>query len=171
MFFSFSGIVLNHPDWLADEDEGVRITAALPLTEIQAAQASADLGAALGLLAAGRMPLKGAYASGDIDGGEALLRFTGVKGSSDVRIDLRTGAARGQVRTADALVVLNDLHRGKNVGAAWRWLIDISGAVLLLLSLLGYILFFTLRFRLKVALVLTAANLAAMLGIFFALVP
>ena len=171
MFFSFSGIGLNHPDWLAEEAEGVRVAATLPLEQLQAAQKSADPGAALGLRAAERMPLKGAYASADINGGEAFLRFTGVKGASDVTIDLKAGAARGEVRTADALVVLNDLHRGKNVGAAWRWVIDISAIVLLVLSLLGYVLFFTLRFRLKVALVLTAVSLVAMAGIFLVFVP
>ena len=171
MFFSFSGIVLNHPDWLPEEAEGLRISAALPAGPLQAAQKAADPGAALGLLAAERMSLLGAYASADINGGEAFLRFSGVKGASDVSIDLKTGAARGEVRTADALVVLNDLHRGKNVGEAWRWLIDISGAVLLVLSILGYILFFTLRFRFKVALALTAVSLGAMAGIFVLFVP
>jgi uncharacterized protein len=171
MFFSFTGIVLNHPDWLPQERDGVRVSATLPLGEVRSAQKSADPGAALGLLAAGRMDLNGAYSSADIDGGEAFLRFAGVKGSSDLTIDLATGAASGETRRPDTLTVLNDLHRGKNVGAAWRAVIDISGIVLLLLSLLGYILFFTLRFRLRVALVLTAVSLAAMAGIFIAFVP
>jgi hypothetical protein len=171
MFFSFTGIVLNHPDWLPQEPDGVRVTATLPMAALQAARDSADPGAALGLLAAAHLPLKGAYSSGDIDGGEAFLRFTGVKGSSDLTIELATGAVRGEVRQPDALTMLNELHRGKNVGAAWRWIIDISGVVLLVLSLLGYILFFTLRFRLKVALALTAVSVAGMVGVFLAFVP
>ncbi len=100
-----------------------------------------------------------------------FLRFTGVKGSSDVQIELKTDAARGEVRQADLLTLMNELHRGKNVGEAWRAVIDIAGIVILLLSLLGYILFFTLRFRLRVALALTGASLVAMVGIFFAFVP
>jgi hypothetical protein len=142
----------------------------LPPADLQAAQKAADPGAALGLLAAERMALQGAYASADIDGGEAFLRFAGVKGSSDVRIDLNSGAARGEVRQADALTVLNDLHRGKNVGRAWRAVIDISGIVLLLLSALGYVLFFTLRLRLRIALALTAVSLMGMAWVFLAFV-
>jgi hypothetical protein len=171
IFFSATGIILNHPDWVISEPEAVRVTASLPASALDAAQKSADPGAALGLLAAEHMPLKGAYASADIDGGEAFLRFTGVKGSSDVQIDLATGAARGEVRQADLLTMMNELHRGKNVGEAWRAVIDIAGIVILALSLLGYILFFTLRFRLRVALVLTGVSLITMVGIFFAFVP
>lgn len=171
IFFSATGIILNHPDWVISEPEAVRVTATLPVPALEAAQKSADPGAALGLLAAEHMALKGAYASADIDGGEAFLRFTGVKRSSDVQIELKTGAARGEVRQADLLTMMNELHRGKNVGEAWRAVIDIAGIVILVLSLLGYILFFTLRFRLRVALVLTIVSLLAMVGIFFAFVP
>jgi hypothetical protein len=171
IFFSATGIILNHPDWVVSEPEAVRVTASLPLPALQAAQKSADPGAALGLLVAESMPLKGAYASADIDGGEAFLRFTGVKGSSDVQIELKSGAARGEVRQADLLTMMNELHRGKDAGAAWRAVIDIAGIVILVLSILGYILFFTLRFRLRVALVLTLVSLVAMIGVFAALVP
>jgi len=172
IFFSATGVLLNHPEWLGEEEaDPVAITAQLSQSEVTAAMTSADPGAALGLLAAGRMKLMGAYSSADIGGGEAFLRFESVKGSSDVTVDLKSGAARGRVRAADALMVLDDLHRGKNVGAYWRWVIDIAGVVVLLLSIVGYVLFFTLRFRLRTSLALTAISLAAMVGIFVFLVP
>jgi hypothetical protein len=172
IFFSATGILLNHPEWLSEEvSEPVTITSQLPPSEIKSALASADPGAALGLLSASRMALMGAYSSADINSGKAFLRFESVKGASDVSIDLKTGAARGRVRPADMLMVLNDLHRGKNVGTTWRWFIDIAGAIVLLLSLLGYVLFFTLRFRLRVGLALTALSLATMGAVFVFLVP
>jgi hypothetical protein len=172
IFFSATGILLNHPEWLNEEEaDPVAVTAQLPQGEITSALASADPGAALGLLAAGHMTLLGAYSSADIGGGEAFLRFESVKGSSDVSIDLKSGAARGRVRAADMLTVLDDLHRGKNVGAAWRWVIDLAGVIVLLLSLVGYVLFFMFRFRLRVGLALTAISLVAMVAIFILFVP
>lgn len=172
IFFSATGILLNHPEWLGEEEaDPVAVTAQLPPAALKAALASADPGAALGLLAAERMKLMGAYSSADIGGGEAFLRFESVKGSSDVSVDLKSGAARGRVRAADMLTVLDDLHRGKNVGATWRWVIDLAGVIVLLLSLVGYVLFFTLRFRLRVGLALTAISLAAMVAIFVFFVP
>ena len=172
IFFSATGILLNPPEWLGDaEPEAASVTATLPVAALQAAGASADPGAALGLLAAGRMKLLGAYSSADISTGEAFLRFESVKGSSDITIDLKNGAAHGKVRQADLLTVIDDLHRGKNVGRVWSAVIDASGALVLVLSLLGYVLFFTMRFKLRTGLVLTGVSLAAMAVIFLLFVP
>ena len=67
--------------------------------------------------------------------------------------------------------IIQDLHRGKNSGLAWRWVIDLSAWLVLALSLIGYVLFFSLRFRLKTSLVLTAASLAVLIGIAWLFVP
>ena len=107
----------------------------------------------------------------DSGGGSAFLRFDGVRGKASVVGDLKTGAAEATRRKADAVTILNDLHRGKNAGAAWKLLVDISAAVFLILSLVGYILFFSLRYRLAQSLGLTVVSLAAMAAIFVWLVP
>lgn len=172
IFFSASGIVLNHPDWLDEEQAEAQIlTATLAPGALAAARGAADPGPALGALVAGQMKLLGAFSSADISGSQAFLRYEGVKGSSDVTLDLRSGRASARVRRADALTVIDDLHRGKNVGKAWQALIDISGAIFLLLSLVGYVLFFTMRFRLRTALALTALSLGTMAAIFVLFVP
>jgi hypothetical protein len=172
IFFSASGILLNHPEWLSeDEGEPQIMAVSLPLDAIAAARKNADAGPALAALAAARMPVAGAFKSADIAGARAFLRYEGVKGSSDVSMDLRTGAATARIHRADMLTIMDDLHRGKNVGKAWQWVIDIAGAIFLILSLVGYVLFFTLRFRLKVALALTAFSLGSLGLIFLIWVP
>jgi len=172
MFFSASGILLNHPDWLVGEAPATQHSSTkIDTAEIAAAQKSADPGASLGLLAAGRLRLLGAYTSADIDERQAVLRFEGVRGTSNVTIDLKTGQADAQVQKADTVTMLNDLHRGKNAGAAWQALIDISGALILIMSVIGYILFFAMRFRLRTSLILTAASLMLIGGIFVIFVP
>ena len=172
IFFSATGILLNHPAWLeGDEEKPAEIRANISIADILVARRSADAGAALGLLAAGALPVLGAYSSADISGAEAFLRYEGVKGSSDVTLDLKTGQATAKVRKANALTVMDDLHRGKNVGKVWQAVIDISAALILTLSVLGYVLFFMLRFRLRVSLMLTGASLVVMAGIFVIFVP
>jgi hypothetical protein len=173
IFFSASGILLNHPEWLGDTDAAAPqlFSAPLPIDGIAAARRAKEAGPALAALAAAHLPVVGAYSSADVDSRQAFLRYEGVKGSSDVSVDFRTGAASARVRRADALTVMDDLHRGKNVGKVWQWVIDLSGAVFLLLSLVGYVLFFTLRFRLRVALVLTALSLGTLALIFVFFVP
>lgn len=172
MFFSATGVLLNHPDWLVGEGGEPRtITAPLPAAPLRAAQKSGDAAAALGALAAKNLPLLGVYSSGDVEGGTAMLRFEGVKGSSDVSVDLKSGMARARLQSADPVTMLDDLHRGKNAGPVWQWFIDIAGIVILVLSLLGYVLFFAMRFRLRTALILTALSIATMAGLFVLLVP
>ena len=168
MFFSATGIVLNHPDWLGTPPEPQALSATIAPEKIAAARGDA---AALGALVAGEMALPGVYSSGDVDSREALLRFEGVKGMSTVTLDMRSGKASAEIQRADTLTVLNDLHRGKNAGATWKAIIDISGVVILILSVIGYVLFFSMRFRIRTALALTAVSLAGLAGIFVFLVP
>ncbi len=172
MFFSVTGLLLNHPEWLKREDARPQETRfILPASGMAAALKTPDPARALGALMPSHDGVGGVYASGEIDGDEAFLRFEGVSGNASVVVDLKTGAAEATRRKADAVTILNDLHRGKNAGAAWKLLVDISAAVFLILSLVGYILFFSLRYRLAQSLGLTVVSLAAMAAIFVWLVP
>jgi hypothetical protein len=171
-FFSATGILLNHPEWFeAYQPAEHKIAFALAPAELAAAKASKDRGRALAAAAARHASLPGAYASADIDGGQALVRMEGPKGSADLTIDLATGKAEGRVTRPNMMAIIQDLHRGKNSGIAWRWVIDLSAWLVLGLSLIGYVLFFSLRFRLKTSLILTAVSLAVLVGIGWLLVP
>jgi hypothetical protein len=172
IFFSATGVLLNHPEWFENyrpaED---KVAFVLTPAELAAAKAAQDRGRALAAAAQRHATLRGAYASADIDGPEALVRLEGPKGSSDLTIDLASGKADGRVTRPNLAAVIQDLHRGKNSGAAWRWVIDLSAWIVLGLSLIGYVLFFSLRFRLKTCLILTAASLAVLLGVAWVFVP
>ena len=172
IFFSLTGVLLNHPEWFADYQPAEhRLSFTLTPAELAAAKASKDPGRALARAAGSKTRLAGAYASGDLDRRQALVRMEGPKGSSDLRIDLSTGTVDARLTQTNLMSIIQDLHRGKNVGAAWRWVIDLSAWLILALSLIGYALFFSLRFRLKTSLILTAASLAVLVGIAWLLVP
>lgn len=171
-FFSATGILLNHPEWFENHRPAERHLAfALTPAELAAAKASKDQGRALAAASAAHAHLAGAYASGDLDGGQMLVRMEGPKGSSDLTIDLATGQVDARLTQTNLMSILQDLHRGKNVGIAWRWVIDLSAWLILALSAIGYVLFFSLRFRLRTSLILTAVSLVALVGIAWAFVP
>lgn len=172
MFFSLTGLLLNHPDWLKQpEAKPQERRAALAPDVIAAAMKRDDKPRALAALLSAKGAVSGAYASGEVEEDEAYLRFEGVSGNASAVLDLKTGAAEITSRKADAVTIINDLHRGKNAGAAWKWLIDISAAIFLVLSLVGYILFFSLRHRLVQTMTLTVVSLGALVGIFLLFVP
>jgi hypothetical protein len=171
-FFSVTGILLNHPEWFESYQPAEhKVAFALAPAELTAAKASQDRGRALAAAAARHASLPGAYASADIDGPQALVRMEGPKGAADLTIDLATGKSEGRVTRPNLMAIIQDLHRGKNSGVAWRWVIDLSAWLVLALSLIGYVLFFSLRFRLKTSLILTAVSLAVLVGIAWVLVP
>ncbi|HZL35885.1 MAG TPA: PepSY-associated TM helix domain-containing protein, partial [Tepidisphaeraceae bacterium] len=90
IFFSATGILLNHPDWLSEDVSAPRtVVAVLPADGVASARHVKDVGRALAALATTRLPIVGAYSSADIDGRQAFLRYEGVKGSSDVTVDLK----------------------------------------------------------------------------------
>ena len=171
IFFAFTGLLLDHPNWLQGKarDRDVKLT--LPPAILAAAQHAPDPSAALAAAVARRTTMIGVYKSGEIEDGQANLRLEGVKGSSTVLVDLKSGEADVTVERATATSVIEDLHRGKNASVAWRAVIDVSAIAILALSLIGYVLFFSLRFRLRTSLILTAVSLGTLLAIFLFLTP
>ena len=61
--------------------------------------------------------------------------------------------------------MINDLHRGRDAGRTWAWLIDVAGIFLVFLSLTGLgLLFYLKKVRIK-ALVVMAAGAALVLAL------
>ena len=172
IFFAGTGVLLNHPEWFdAYRPTERTVTATLKPAELASAKAAKEPGRALAAAVGRRIPLIGAYLSGDIDGGEALIRLESPKGTSDVVVDLQTGRAEAKLAGAGMAGLIQDLHKGKNSGAPWRLLIDVSAYLMIALSLIGYVLVFSLRFRMRTSLLLTAASLIVLVGVGALLVP
>lgn len=172
IFFAATGLLLDHPDWLQGRKPAER-TAVVRLSpaELAAARAAREPGRLLAAAVARRTPLLGAYKDAQLEDGAALIRLEGARGASDLDVDTATGAARVVVQPATAADIVEELHRGRAAGPAWRWVIDVSAVLILALSLVGYVLFFSLRFRLRTSLVLTAASLAALGAVYLLAVP
>jgi hypothetical protein len=166
MFFSATGLLLNHPEWFHNEGAPVERH-----VQFDPAGLKAKSAAVLGKMLADRGMVHGVYASGDIDGDLALLRFEGVTGNTSVTLELSSGKTDIAWQKATALTVLNDLHRGKNAGPAWKWLIDISAGLFLVLSLIGYVLFFSMRHKLPIVFMLTLGSISLLVAIFLLWVP
>jgi len=166
MFFAGSGLLLNNEDWFKTEPRASSRT--VPLT--QAERAAPDPRAAAAQVAS-RLGLKGEPAKprpGDRSGGYKL-RSPG--SAVEIRTDTASGVATVRTETFGAAEVLRNLHKGKVAGPVWRLLIDAAAVVVLLLSLLGYTLFFSLRFRLRTGLILTGATVAVVTAALVFFVP
>lgn len=173
IFFAVTGLILNHPEWIEARGDLPSTTATVQIApaDLAAAKAAKDPSRALAEEVGRHTPLIGAYQSGEVIDEEAMIRLEGPKGSSDIAVDLAGGKAEVTTTRARLIDTLNELHRGKNASAAWKAVIDISAILILALSIIGYVLFFSLRFRLKTSLILTAVSLVAMAGVVVWLTP
>ena len=153
LFFAATGVTLNHPDWLAGErtDE---VTGTLPATW-KTAKGIDWLMVAEHLRTANGV--HGTVADRREDDREGSLTFRAPGYSADAFIDVRDGSYKLTTSYQGAVGVLHDLHRGRDAGSAWAWLIDASGLFLVFLSLTGLgLLFYLKKVRIKGLVVMTA---------------
>lgn len=175
IFFSATGLLLNNPDWFEGKPRSAVLSATLSPAELSGALAARDPDRALAEAVARKLDLRGVYQkprpNDRARDAAGKLRLRGVTGGAEITLDRATGLATVKTERVNLLTVLTNLHKGKNAGAAWRLLIDAFAVTVLCLSVLGYLLFFSLRFRLRTGLILTGLTLAGGVGVFLLTVP
>jgi uncharacterized protein len=136
LFFAATGITLNHPDWLFGSEERVSDhQGKLPANWQQNGQVN-WLETAETLRA--QHSLRGRVSDTRADEQEASISFRAPAYAADAFISIKDGTYSLKVTAQGPVAVLNDLHRGRDAGRAWAWLIDLSGGFLLLVALTGF---------------------------------
>ena len=158
LFFSLTGITLNHPDWSFGRSESRQtITGTLPATWKTGAQIN-WLTAVEYLRAVSGA--EGGASDTRSDATQASVRFSAPGYSADASIDTKTGTYTFTTTNQGFLAMLEDFHRGRYSGAAWAWLIDLSGGFLALISVTGLgLLFYLKKVRVKALLIAGAGGL------------
>lgn len=141
LFFAATGVTLNHPDWLAAESTR-ELTGKLPATW-KSAQGIDWLVVAEYLRST--HGVRGAVSDRNADVTQGSLTFKAPGYAADCFIEMADGSYRLTVSDQGAIGVLNDLHRGRDAGRPWAWLIDVSGIFLTFLSVTGLGLLWYLR--------------------------
>jgi uncharacterized protein len=158
-FFSITGILLNHPEWAGDTAPApIEKKFTLEEDELRQLIDAEEPELVLPDIAAKRIALKGAFTGGSQVGNEVFVRLQGVRGLTDLRASFVTRQVTVVVEPAPTLNILNELHRGERAGTTWRLFIDAIAIVLVVLSIIGYLIFLSIRFRLRTALILTLAS-------------
>jgi len=153
LFFAGTGVTLNHPDWLAGE-RTEELTGTLPAAW-KTAKGIDWLVVAEHLRTA--HGVHGTVSDRREDDREGSLTFRAPGYSADAFIDVHDGSYKLTVSYQGAVGVLNDLHRGRDSGSAWAWLIDVAGVFLVFLSLTGLgLLFYLKKVRIKGLVAMTA---------------
>ncbi len=157
LFFGITGITLNHPDWTFG-DATTRTTSVGTLT----ADPTLDDGSVDWLTVAEEIradyDVRGSVSDFGITGTEGTITFVNPGYSADLFFDTTDDSFELTVEEQGFMAVMNDLHKGRDTGSAWSWVIDISAGFLVAISLTGLTMQFFLRKRRRSALVSAAVG-------------
>ncbi|HBP19202.1 MAG TPA: peptidase [Planctomycetes bacterium] len=142
LFFGSTGFVLNHEEWFALARASEQGQATLPAELLSEPEPLALVEAVRA-----RFDVRGALVVYEPEGHELRLRFERPGEESDVTLDLRSGAAQLYRQRGGLLAVLTDFHTGKTSGGVGGLMIDAAAVLLVLISLSGLVLWFTLPKR------------------------
>ena len=142
-FFAVTGITLNHQDWFGDAARTVQVRGTMPQKWVKGDVAKLEVVEFLRR----KHGVKSAVADFRVEDAQCQVSFKGPGYSADAFID-RTNGSYEITETRQGLVaVLNDLHKGRDTGTAWAWIIDVSAGLMTLVSITGFVLIFYLQKR------------------------
>ncbi|WP_081590410.1 PepSY-associated TM helix domain-containing protein [Blastomonas sp. AAP53] len=143
--FSVTGITLNHAATISAKPQIVTTTAVLPasvagllariepadntpLPDAVRAEVEALVGVDTGAVAA------------EWSEDEVYVAVPGPGSDAWVSIDRATGAIEAEKTDRGWVSFFNDLHKGRNTGAAWFWLIDVLAVACIIFTFTGLLL-------------------------------
>ncbi|WP_430456434.1 PepSY-associated TM helix domain-containing protein [Rheinheimera sp.] len=148
VFFALTGITLNHPDWQLQagkqsDSRQLQLPAALTGLEFSADQLQqAEQAKQIADWLRAEHQIQGAVFAFSYDPDEQLLEldFKQPAGFANAQIALDSGVVELTAEFGGYLALLNDLHKGRYAGTAWKWLIDVVAIACLVFALSGFYL-------------------------------
>lgn len=141
LLFALTGITLNHAASIEAEPEIVSRTATLPQSLRPALETQVDGEAALPADIAdwlnATLPVSIGSQPAEWSTDEVYLALPRPGGDAWLSIDRASGAIEYERTTRGAIAYLNDLHKGRNTGTAWRWFIDVFAVACLVFCITG----------------------------------
>lgn len=161
LFFSVTGVVLNHPEWTFGSTETRQQVKGMLPQAWKAGSAVDWLKVTTALQKAG---LKGTAGDYRADSGGDTLSFRAPGYSADVSIEPVTGRYTANIDSQGWVAALGDLHRGRDAGRAWSLALDLAGYFLTLIALTGLAMLLYLK-KLRLSGILTLLGGAALVGL------
>ena len=176
LFFSITGLTLNHPDWFFSEStKSVEGTVPREWLHLQQPppenRDESDYGHEVDRLAVveflrGEHGLSGRMTEFLSFQDECEVTFQGPGYAATARIRRDDGTYSVSIISNDLVSMLNDLHKGRHTGAEWSVVIDISAIISALVAITGLILVFFLKLHRKLRLSLAVAGILLILWMF-----
>lgn len=171
LFFAATGLTLNHPTWFESQQKTTMLHGRVESSLLKPGASGAYEPLHLVDALRTREHLHGAPADIRIDDQSVSFSLRAPGYSADALVDRATGSYDITVNSFGPVAMLNDLHKGRDSGKAWGWLIDVSAVVLCLVSLTGLGLIWFLLKRRTSGLLFAVLGAAVVMGFVYWLVP
>ncbi len=159
LFFAITGITLNHADWFFSESErNEESSGTLDRQWLNSDSSGEDPEAGLDKLAIVEeirrtQGVHGLLSEFTPDEVECFLVFKGPGYFAEVVVDRETGEYTVTQGHQGFVAYINDLHKGRDTGEVWSWIIDVSAVVMTLASITGLVVLFAVKRRRRTGLV------------------
>jgi len=172
LFFSFTGLTLNHPKWFGAEKQiEEKYKGKLNVKWVNSPDTNKIAKLEIVEFLRSKYQLKGAVSEFRIEDYEVSITFKGPAYSSDVFIDRERGEYEVTEIKKGVVALWNDLHKGRDSGKGWGWIIDISAIFLIVVSLTGLILLLFLKKKRVSGIVTAVLGLVTAYLIYLIFVP
>lgn len=145
LLFSVTGITLNHASQIESKPVVTTRTAQLPVDLLAllaepAGEAKAPLPVALRDWIAAQIDVRVGGRIGEWSDAEVYVSMARAGGDAWLSIDRASGELEYERTDRGWISYLNDLHKGRNTGAAWSWFIDLFAVACVVFSVTGFFL-------------------------------
>lgn len=159
LFFSVTGITLNHADTMQGETKTTQAKGKLNAAWVQ----SPDTNKVEKLLIAeyfrNQHAVKGTVNDLRIEETQISIAYKGPGYEAVAFINRDSGEYELTVAQTGLVGFMNDLHKGRDTGKTWAWVIDIAAGLMVLISLTGLILLLFIKRKRVNGLILLAAGI------------
>ena len=145
LFFSVTGLTLNHATWFDGKEVEEKYKGKIPAEWVNTTDTAQIKKLEIVELLRKKYNIKGYVSDFLIQDEQCSVSFKGPGYSADAFIDRKTGSFEMSELRMGLGAVMNDLHKGRDSGKGWGWLIDVSAVFLVLVSLTGLVMLLFLK--------------------------
>ena len=146
LFFSVTGITLTHLEWFDESVEREnKVQGTIPASWVNMSDTALIKKMEVVELLRKQYGIKGYVSDFMIQDDQCMVSFRRPGYSADAFINREDGAMQLTEMKLGVIALFNDLHKGRDSGNAWKWVIDLSAAFLIIVSLSGLVMLFFLK--------------------------
>lgn len=145
LFFSITGVTLNHLEWFPEKNVLTEYKGNLPVSWTNQADTSNIKKLEIVEYLRAKYHVKGLVNDFRIDDSELSISFQGPGYTADAYVDRASGNFQLSTNELGMIAFFNDLHKGRDTPSSWKWVIDASAYFLIGVSLTGLILLLYLK--------------------------